>query len=993
MPHEPGLAFMRLFRNLLVLLTFSCLTAVSVPAQTSEVPSPVLIQNIELLRHGQQISVRLLTNNPPVYEITENLAAQTLVVKFKNARAVFSDGRMERLFNDSQLAGIRFTEIDGDSWAQFKLLKKDLSYSVTTLPEQNGVQIDFRPTFQIQPLPDPPEDAVYLLAKVKFDAENTDFTRLTFSFSKARRLTTASSVPEDKQPPRIFLLEDSRQTRLTIRLPNTLPQNDLEKLKYSGKRLELTEISSTVNQTFIELKLKATEVRVERHFVSSPLQWILDIHGTPYKKKIVTLIPEGEELSPEVLAVIEAEKKARRIRSSKINPILQRGENAFRTRKYDEAVSHFKEAYALGKAHTKNEFDDPLHPLAARALFRIGDTIYTMLERRIGDNYHQAIEAYKTAIRITQDADKIAQESGNNFATTSLLPHANYRIGRSFQKMNFQHEAAVYFDILQERFPNSLQANEANFWQGMSRIERRQWENGIRDFKEYLRSSPQPKFFAVTHYKMAQAYYQLERYITAREFFDIARSADKGYAKDDPTLLFHMGETYYENADYVTAREIFSILLQKYPHADFSKLVALRLGDFLRDEGKEEEAIQAYKNAISSYTREIALLGKLRIANIQAKRPYTDEYLEAIKVYDEIPRLYPETPQAEEALLRKGLTLTLYGFYSRAIKTLETFIEQYPQNVYVRRNVIQENIDENLKGLIDRYFRQDDPLALVSAYSDYKAKYLFNFRFDITLFQTAVAHRKLGFYDEALDILHFLETRSGGTIGELVQLEKAQALLEKEDLNEARNTTARFLNKYPESPYDAEARQLLARIYRKQKSFPMALLVYRQTLRKYDQNKKPLLAEIVPELYYDLGELHEETGNFVEAGEAFQAVVSSYNHPLDHPDTPEYIIKSHFLAADMHNKARNNTTALASYQRAISLYENSKNKEIIERVFWARYQIGTIYLRQEKDRPALKIFKQLMDEKTGEGQLWKKLATENHRAITRKLAYADYLKE
>ena len=28
--------------------------------------------------------------------------------------------------------------------------------------------------------------------------------------------------------------------------------------------------------------------------------------------------------------------------------------------------------------------------------------------------------------------------------------------------------------------------------------------------------------------------------------------------------------------------------------------------------------------------------------------------------------------------------------------------------------------------------------------------------------------------------------------------------------------------------------------------------------------------------------------------EAFQEVVSSYNHPLDHPDTPEYIINSHF---------------------------------------------------------------------------------------------------
>jgi len=88
---------MRLLRNLFVLLTFSILTAVSAPAQTTDPSSPVLINNVELLRRGKQISVRLLTNKAPDYEITENLAARTLVIKFKNARAVFADGRQERL--------------------------------------------------------------------------------------------------------------------------------------------------------------------------------------------------------------------------------------------------------------------------------------------------------------------------------------------------------------------------------------------------------------------------------------------------------------------------------------------------------------------------------------------------------------------------------------------------------------------------------------------------------------------------------------------------------------------------------------------------------------------------------------------------------------------------------------------------------------------------------------------------------------------------------
>ena len=82
-------------------MTVSLLIVVCLPAKANS--ESVTIQNVELLRRGKQISVRLLTNSPPDYQITENLAAQTLVVKFKNARADFADGRMERLFNDLQL--------------------------------------------------------------------------------------------------------------------------------------------------------------------------------------------------------------------------------------------------------------------------------------------------------------------------------------------------------------------------------------------------------------------------------------------------------------------------------------------------------------------------------------------------------------------------------------------------------------------------------------------------------------------------------------------------------------------------------------------------------------------------------------------------------------------------------------------------------------------------------------------------------------------------
>ena len=178
----PGLTCMRLYRKFSVLVTVSWLIITFLPANANS--ESIIIQNVELLRRGKQISVRLLTRSPPDYQITENLAAQTLVVKFKNAHADFADGRMERLFNDFQLSGIRFSEFDGETWAQFKLEGKDLTYSVSALTESSGVQIDFRPAFEIKPLLDPPEDAVHQLSSLKFDSTKKKLHAPYFRFFK-----------------------------------------------------------------------------------------------------------------------------------------------------------------------------------------------------------------------------------------------------------------------------------------------------------------------------------------------------------------------------------------------------------------------------------------------------------------------------------------------------------------------------------------------------------------------------------------------------------------------------------------------------------------------------------------------------------------------------------------------------------------------------------------------------------------------------------------
>ena len=207
-----------------------------------------------------------------------------------------------------------------------------------------------------------------------------------------------------------------------------------------------------------------------------------------------------------------------------------------------------------------------------QAMFRAADVLYTMLERSRGNNHHRSIDAFKTAVRIVEMNQKPDADE-NSSSLESFIPHAKFRIARSYQKMQFHSEASQYFEQLRQQFPNSMEAVEAIFWKAVTQVDRRNWGQAIEDFKEYLRTSPAPKHLAATHYKLAQAYYQQGRFITAREHFDTARDLNTAYVRQDPTLLFHMGETYYENADYTTAREVFKMLLRLYPKADFQNLL------------------------------------------------------------------------------------------------------------------------------------------------------------------------------------------------------------------------------------------------------------------------------------------------------------------------------------------------------------------------------------------------------------------------------------
>ncbi|MGK5093477.1 tetratricopeptide repeat protein [Deltaproteobacteria bacterium TL4] len=940
----------------------------------------VTIQSVELLRKGHELSVRIFSDKYAQPKVVSNLKLKTLVVKYPRAKIQLREGKNQYRANDKFLDGILFRQIGEEVWAQFKLHTDQLTYNVVDKPNSPYFEIAFRPILEIETLAPPPQPASYKLMAVQFDSRGQTYSRVTLEVSAKVRA---------------FVIQDGDQKVTKIRLADTKPSKELKISEYADDRIKFVEMTNDPNQTYVVIESTVGKLDVREMFLNDPFRWVFDFFGEARSKNVgaVEDVPEKEDekkkkvpLSEkeiekakvaEELAKKEQEKRERR--NAYISAVYSRSERIFQSGSFEQSIQLFRALYAKAK-NNMGEFEDEMHPSAVLSLFRIADSIYTMLEKNDARNYHEAIMAYETAIRVANEY-KLQQD---------LIPHALFRIARSYQKMQFHDEANVTFKMLQGQYPGSEEAAEANFWKAVSQVDRREWKSAIADFNEYLRS-PDPKHVAAAHYKIAEAYYNTGEFRKAKEAFDRGRAIDLEYPNKNANLLFRMGETYYENADYATAREVFKVLLQNFPKADFSKLVALRLGDFYRDEGKEEEAIEAYKNTIGSFSREVALLGKMRIANIKAQRPYSEEYKEAVNVYDEIVTLYPNSSLVEEALLRKGLTLTLFGKYSRAIEALESYVQAYPQSVYVQRGVIQENIDENLKGLMDRLFYNKDYLGVLGIYKDYKTKYLSNFRFDTTLFQVGMSYKHLGLYDEALDIFQFLRSRTSNSLEELTHLKIAQTLLDKGDLAQARDQLVQFLKKFTNSLYDAETRKQLAEVYQANRQFSEAILVYQQTIKKYLQTEDSLKMEIIPTLYYNLANLYRGLGKNTEAADAYKEVMHYYRHPVVGENVPQSVIESHFFEADMLFKSKNNALALEKYEKAIALYLNRTDPETIARVYWAKYQTGQLYQIFSQAQRALRIYKQLMESPDGEGSLWKKLATDSHQALTQQLAYDAYL--
>ncbi len=198
------------------------LASVSVNAQEE----PMSISGVELLRKGEQVSILC---KPVASQSMNSMKISKPVPWLSNSatpRRLFADGRRDRLFNDPQVEGIRFLDMEPDTWAQFKLRKDDLIFDMVPGSNPGQLVFRFRPLIQLPPvtLPPDPEPATIALEALDYDDSNPDFTSLTFSFTG---------------PPRLFVLENPQDRTVRLRFADTAPGDSFTLTPYEDGRVGL----------------------------------------------------------------------------------------------------------------------------------------------------------------------------------------------------------------------------------------------------------------------------------------------------------------------------------------------------------------------------------------------------------------------------------------------------------------------------------------------------------------------------------------------------------------------------------------------------------------------------------------------------------------------------------------------------------------------------------------------------------------------------------
>lgn len=626
-------------------------------------------------------------------------------------------------------------------------------------------------------------------------------------------------------------------------------------------------------------------------------------------------------------------------------------------RVYDSAQELYKQKrYKEALSNLRYYMDNyPRSGLADDVSFLIGDCYFYLAEEGDVSSYQPAISAFQLALALYPDSKDV--------------PLGLFRLANSYGEMNYHYEADENYKLLIDGHPYAECIPDAHFGRAENLFQNDEFDEAKNLFQEFMIKYPQSNLLKQAVFRIADCYVGLKEYGKARKSYEETLNRWAGYSGLSPETLFSLGLTYLKNGDCAKARSVLFLGLNVFPKEDYNHIILAKIGDTYQMEEKVEEALKIYsQNGLLYPESKGALISEIKMADIGVNNPgffKYNQYLEPLKVYQQVIERYPVTDLAEEALYKQGFAFSEQKRYQEAIVSLKAILEDYPDSNLSRKAFY--NVQEILCKLIDSYFSEGKHYFILDTYRKNKDPFLDDIKNTKTLFQVGDSFRQAGLYDDALEIYkkarriyprNYPEDALILRMGEIYVLEKKYV--------KANKVFQKLIKDFPKSGYRKLAFHGLADSYFQQGSYEKARLAYLKALEGEQRIPRDIKG------FFCLGECYQNMGDIPLSVEAYRKAIQTAENLEKDQVEDEFVIKSYFRVADCLYQSQRYLDSVEVYTQAAQLYPED------DRAQWALYRIAAGYRKAGKGSVEIESLRKLVSEGKRE-PFWERVIDENIR--------------
>lgn len=638
-------------------------------------------------------------------------------------------------------------------------------------------------------------------------------------------------------------------------------------------------------------------------------------------------------------------------------------------RTYSSAIELFKqeryrEALNILRYFTNNY---PHSKLASAVSILIGDCYYYLAEENSLTSYQPAIEAFQLALAFYSDSEDVDR--------------GYFQLANSYRKMGYHLEAYENYKLLLENHPESNYIPDAHFWMAESLYQDEEFERARDIFQQYLIRHYQGAFVRKAAFRAADCLVGMKEYGKALQSYQELLSQWPDHSGLFPETLYSMGIAYLENGNYQSAQSTLFIALNVFPEQEYNHIILTKIGDAYQMEGKIEEALKVYsQNNVLYRESEGAMISEMKMADIGVKKLgffNFNQCLDPLNVYQQIIEKYPATNLAEEALYKQGVAYSEQRKYKEAVASLKTVLEEYPDSELSKKCLY--SLQENLSKLIESYFSEEKYYPVLVLYRKHKDLFLENNTNTGMLFRIGESFRRVGLYDNALELYEQASRISSPTHpeDELI-LRMGEVYLQKKEYGKADTLFHKMLHDFPGSRFRTRALHALAETYVEQQRYNEASLTYLAALE--GEERTPLEMKGL----FCLGKCYQAMGNTTLAVDAYRKAIMAGEESAKEGQEDEYLIKSYFQLGDYLFQTHQYAEAIEIYARIVERYPEN------ERTQWALYRLAAGYRMVGGKGIEIESLKKL----AGQGQketFWAKVVNYNIRNAEWEITHHEHL--